>query len=237
MTAIRTTVAVRPRPWPALLAGLAGSLTVPVALVGATGPVALAGVAVYGLGAVTIGARWHRRDLGAANAVTLLRLVMVSWMAGLLVVPDVGRWQVSVAVVGLCCLLLDGVDGRVARLRGLVSTFGARFDLEVDAALVLVLSVAVVALDVAGWWVLTLGLVRYAYAGASAFWPWLSGPLFPSVTRKVVGAFVVAVLIVAVAPHSLTGLPAGLVSALLVLAAGVLCWSFGRDARWQHAHR
>ena len=37
-------------------------------------------------------------------------------------------------------LLLDAVDGGVARRTGTVSGFGARFDMEVDAFLILVLS-------------------------------------------------------------------------------------------------
>ena len=39
-------------------------------------------------------------------------------------------------------LALDGVDGQVARRTRTVSALGARFDMEVDAFLVLVLSVA-----------------------------------------------------------------------------------------------
>ena len=43
-------------------------------------------------------------------------------------------------------LALDGVDGQVARRTGTVSALGARFDMEVDAFLVLVLSVHVAVL-------------------------------------------------------------------------------------------
>ncbi|GAA4287533.1 CDP-alcohol phosphatidyltransferase family protein [Georgenia daeguensis] len=263
MTLARTALPVRPWPWPALAAGLAASLAAPVTLAAATGfargvLVALVAASLYAAGAAAVAARWPRRALGAANAVTLARLVMVSWMAGVLVVVREGAWQVPLAVVGLCCLLLDGVDGRVARWRGLVSTFGARFDLEVDAALVLLLSVAVAALGVTGWWVVSIGVVRYAYVVAGAAWPWLRGPLFPSLARKVVGVCVVVVLLVALilpvhAEVSQRGevpvlaevpLPALLVAALpaageqlLVVALAAVCWSFARDARWQYANR
>ncbi|GAA4940924.1 hypothetical protein GCM10023238_03240 [Streptomyces heliomycini] len=40
-------------------------------------------------------------------------------------------------------LILDGVDGKVARRTGTSTPLGARFDMEVDAFLILVLSVYV----------------------------------------------------------------------------------------------
>ena len=54
----------------------------------------------------------------------------------------------------------------MARARGETSAFGARFDMETDAALLLALSLAVPALGVAGWWVLAIGGLRYAYVAA-----------------------------------------------------------------------
>ena len=66
-------------------------------------------------------------------------------------------------IMGTLCLTLDGVDGRVARARGEATAFGARFDMETDAAMLAVLSVAVAALGIAGWWVLAIGAMRYGY--------------------------------------------------------------------------
>ena len=79
-------------------------------------------------------------------------------------------------VVGTCCLVLDGVDGKVARARGETSAFGARFDMETDAALLLALSLAVPALGIAGWWALAIGGMRYAYVAAGWIAPPGSGP-------------------------------------------------------------
>ena len=63
-----------------------------------------------------------------------------------LVVDRVGSGAIPVATLVLLssvALALDGVDGWVARRTRTVSALGARFDMEVDAFLVLMLSVHV----------------------------------------------------------------------------------------------
>ena len=100
-------------------------------------------------------------------------------------------------------LVLDAVDGRVARRTGTVTEFGGRFDGEVDAFLILVLSVA--AAPTVGWWVLAAGVVRYAFGAAGWLLPWLRGPLEFRYWRKVVTAAVGIALTVVVAdvlPHA-----------------------------------
>ena len=47
-------------------------------------------------------------------------------------------WGVTVAAIA--ALALDGVDGPLARASGLASAFGARYDMEIDALLALVLA-------------------------------------------------------------------------------------------------
>ena len=85
-------------------------------------------------------------------------------------------------------LVLDFVDGRVARRTGTASAFGGRIDGEADAFLILVLSAYVA--PTAGAWVLAMGLVRYAYAVASRLLPWMQQELPPRYWRKVVAAWV-----------------------------------------------
>ncbi len=65
---------------------------------------------------------------------------------------------VSLAAVALA---LDAVDGWVARRTRTTATLGAQFDGEVDAFLILVLSVYVA--RSAGAWVLAIGAARYAF--------------------------------------------------------------------------
>ncbi len=160
--------------------------------------------------------------VGAANAVTALRGVLAVAVA-LLAIADRAPAMVALAAVAL---VLDGVDGQVARRTGTVTAFGARFDLEVDAFLILVLS-AYVAWTTA-WWVLAIGLARYAFVAAKAVLPRLRGSAPPRYWCKVVAAVQGVVLTVVVADL----LPRSVELGALALALALLAESFGREA-WQ----
>ena len=67
----------------------------------------------------------------------------------------------TLVALAAVALALDFVDGQVARRTGTTSRLGARFDGEVDAFLILVLSVYVA--PSAGAWVLAIGAARYAF--------------------------------------------------------------------------
>jgi phosphatidylglycerophosphate synthase len=167
------------------------------------------------------------RSLGPADVVTLTRAVLVGGVAAL-VADSLGR-PVSVGVViplTVTALLLDAVDGQVARRTGTMSAFGARFDMEVDAFLIFVLSVDQV--RTLGIWVVALGAMRYGFMLAGRLLPWLTVALPPRFTRKVVAAVQGVVLVVAA-----TGLlPGRLAAASVAVALLLLCWSFGRDVVW-----
>lgn len=175
----------------------------------------------------------HAR-FGAANRVTLLRAGLTAWLGGLLG-QGVGAWGPGWAPVlaGAAILLLDGLDGRLARGRGTVSRYGARFDMEVDALLVLVLAGLTYELGRAGAWVLAAGLLRYLFVAAGRLWPWMRRPLFPSRRRQAVLVAQVASLLVALMPP--VGSPWSDAVAGLGLTALVL--SFARDTVWLLARR
>ena len=81
------------------------------------------------------------RHFGVANQVTLLRALLVTLLAGAIGAGASMRLALCVTVVATAAALLDGVDGHLARRLGLVSGYGARFDMETDALLVLVSAV------------------------------------------------------------------------------------------------
>ena len=170
----------------------------------------------------------------ACHRVTLVRVGLVGLLAGLLVAPqtlDALGW--TVLAIALAALVLDGVDGWLARRQGTASAFGARFDMEVDAALIAVLAGLAWVGGKAGVWVLALGLMRYAFVTAARLWPWLAAPLPHSLRRKAVCVLQVAVLAALMAP--VLDPPATVAMAAVALAA--LTWSFAVDVVWLWRHR
>ena len=109
----------------------------------------------------------------------------------------------TMIIVSALCLTLDGLDGKVARARGEATAFGARFDMETDAAMLAVLSIAVAALGIAGWWVLAIGAMRYGYVAMSLVLPALRTQLPARYSAKVV-AVVQAVALIAALIFGLT---------------------------------
>jgi phosphatidylglycerophosphate synthase len=168
--------------------------------------------------------------LGLCNVVTLTRLVIVGALTAALVAG--GGDPVAILALATAALALDGVDGWLARSRGRVSDFGARFDLEVDSAFALVLALHALASGTAGPMVLVLGAMRYAFVAAAQVLPWLGGPLPERFGRKAVCVIQMAALIVIQWP----GLPEAMAEGLVLGAAGALVWSFGLDIRhlWRH---
>ncbi len=211
----------------AVLPGV-GALVAALAATVALGPGALLTAALLTLVLWLLLENGLRREglarLGAANAVTLSRAVLVIGVAALVVqswTADVPR-SLPVALTTVA-LVLDFVDGRVARARGTVSAFGAAFDMETDAFLILVLSVYVA--PAVGAWVLLIGLARYLLLAATAVWPWLGAPVRPRPWAKVVAALQGIVLAVAA-----TGLlPTAVTRAALVVSLALLTESFGRQ--------
>lgn len=188
--------------------------------------IALAAMSVGGALATALMRRGYPHyDLGPCNLVTLIRLALTSTLVAALVVPISGWIVLGIA---LCALALDGIDGWLARLGGHVSDFGARFDMEVDAALGLVLALLAWASEAVGAVVLLLGLPRYVFVAASAIWPWLANPLPERLGRKIVCVIQIMALVILQAPV----VDGPLASAILMTASVALVWSFGRDVRW-----
>ncbi|WP_436520127.1 CDP-alcohol phosphatidyltransferase family protein [Actinoplanes sp. HUAS TT8] len=217
-------------------AGFAAQLALLALLAGTAGLTLAGGIAGIAYGAVLcalLGTALDRAGmtfLGWANLVTFGRAILTGGVTALVTSSILGNeipvWLlVTIATVALA---MDGVDGQVARRTGTTSALGARFDMEVDAFLILVLSVY--AAVTYGWWALAIGAFRYAFVAASWALPWLNAALPPRFSRKVVAAQQ-GVLLAVVA----TGLlPTWAAIGTLAIALGSLSWSFGRDIAWLH---
>jgi len=220
------------RPVPALAVGLLAQFAVLVALAAGVGLGALGWLAATGyalatwalLGRAVSKPEAHR--WGPADTVTLSRATLVGGVTALVVESLTAPVPVAVVVaLASVALVLDAVDGHVAR-RTRTSALGARFDMEIDSVLVLVLSVFVA--GSLGWWVVAIGGFRYAFGVAGWALPWLRAPLPVLLSRKAVAAMQGIALVVASAGL----LPRPLALGLVGLSLALLCWSFGRDIAW-----
>lgn len=168
--------------------------------------------------------------LGPANRVTLLRAATAVPVGALALQPGplapAGYWVII--LLSTVVLVLDGVDGRVARQTGTESAFGARFDMELDATLLMALSVLTWSSGKVGAWVLLIGLMRYLFIAAS----WIRAPLRAELPesrrRKVVCVVQGVVLLVALGPI----IPASLAAWAAGAGLAMLTYSFAVDVRW-----
>ena len=197
---------------------------------GALTPYAVVGAIIV----IRIGGYHPYPRFGAANVVTLIRLILTCLFAGLAfqattqgtIIADGVAWLFLVAAV--LTLILDGVDGYFARKQGLSSRFGSRFDMETDALQILLLSITALALEKVGLWVLIGGLLRYIYVAAGWAWPVLTQPLRPSWRRKIISVVQGGVLTALLAP--IIGPPFSVILAGVALA--LLVYSFAQDVVW-----
>lgn len=98
----------------------------------------------------------------AANAVTVLRLLLVPVFVALLVNDGGDRdgWRLAAAAAFGIISLTDRLDGQLARSRGLVTEFGTIADPVADKALIGAALISLSLLDELAWWVTALVLVR-----------------------------------------------------------------------------
>jgi phosphatidylglycerophosphate synthase len=171
-------------------------------------------------------------QLGPAGWVTLTRGSLAVGVAALTAESFAGDAAVATLVaLAAVALALDFVDGWVARRTATASALGESFDGEVDAFLILVLSVEVA--QWAGAWVLAIGAARYAFLAAGWMFDWMRAPLPRRDWRKTVAATQGITLTVAAAQV----LPLALTRIALAGALALLAESFGRDVWWLWRHR
>lgn len=190
-----------------------------------------AGAAIAIVAIVAAIGRAHRHPFarfGPANQITALRAVLVSLTLALVGEPHSNGLAAAAAALGLLVMVLDGVDGWLARRTSMASDFGARFDMEVDALLILTLSILAWRYEKAGAWVLLSGLLRYLFVVSGWLWSWLRAPLPSSRRGKAICVIQSGGLVAVVSP--LVPRPASTLIAAVSL--GALAYSFGEDVVW-----
>jgi len=161
-------------------------------------------------------------SFGAANQLTTVRAALGVLLTGLIgeFVPAI--LAATVAALGLVLLLLDGLDGWLARRTKMASAFGGRFDVEVDALLIQTLAILAWQLGKAGPWVVLSGVLRYAFVAAGWLLPWMHRPLTPTSRGRIICVVQTAALVVVLAP----GVAPPLSSAIAALGLTALGYSF-----------
>ncbi|MDQ1716703.1 MAG: CDP-diacylglycerol---glycerol-3-phosphate 3-phosphatidyltransferase [Pseudonocardiales bacterium] len=107
-----------------------------------------------------------------ANALTMLRLVLVPFFAAALFHTDghSGAWRAVACVIFAVASLTDLVDGDIARKRGLITEFGKLADPIADKALIGTALVGLSMLRELAWWVTVVILVREVGVTLLRFW-------------------------------------------------------------------
>jgi phosphatidylglycerophosphate synthase len=168
--------------------------------------------------------RYHpHARFGAANWITAGRALLTVAIASFVFRDASAAVRWTAGLLAGVAAALDGVDGWFARRSGLASAFGARFDMETDAALLMVLSVLVWRQGQAGAWVLLIGLTRYLFVAAGWIMRWLAGPLTPTRRGKTVAVVQMVTLAVALV------VPRIVASTACAAALALLLWSFAID--------
>ncbi len=165
---------------------------------------------------------------GLANQITALRALLVALVAAAIAEPEKPSVAAGAVALSLIATLLDGVDGWLARRTGTASGFGARFDMEVDALLILALAALVWRHEKAGAWVLLSGLLRYLFVIAGWTMPWLGEPLPASRRRQTICVVQIGGLMLALTP----AIPPPASTLLAGIALAALCYSFLVDTLW-----
>ena len=165
---------------------------------------------------------------GPANQVTTARAALVALPASLIGEPVTREAATLAVAVSLVVTLLDGFDGPLARRTCIASSFGARFDMETDAVLILVLAVLAWQNGKAGAWVLLSGLLRYIFITAGWCWSWMRKPLPSSLRGKVICVVQIVILVVVLVPIVTPPWSAALAAFGLV----ALSYSFLVDTWW-----
>ena len=177
--------------------------------------------------------RHHPHEsFGPANQVTTLRSALVALAAALVGEGSDPAGAGFAVVISVLATALDGLDGWLARRTRMTTSFGARFDMEIDALLIQVLALLAWQFGKAGIWVIFSWLLRYLFLAAGWWWARLRQPLFDSIRRRTICVVQIAGLLVALWPAVAPPF-SNLISGAALAA---LCYSFAVDIEWLWRH-
>ena len=174
------------------------------------------------------------QDLGAANRITLLRGILVAHLAGFTLLPwsrmSTGPlpWPWIPGMLYGAAVILDAMDGYVARRTGRVTEMGGHLDMETDALGLLAASVVAVTADQLPPAYLVAGLAYYLFTSGIRIRQFLgkpSGKVGPWQGARIIAGCQMALVAAALLPP--IGPPATTLAAWIVMTP--LLAGFARD--------
>lgn len=169
-----------------------------------------------------------RYVFGLANSLTLVRSGLYSVVAGFALVAPTPEVAWLPALCYGSGVVLDGLDGPVARTVGRETPLGERFDLTADTAGLVAAPVVAVLWGLLPWWYLAVSAARYVFIGVIRWRRYRGYRVFETpdndISKYIAGLqmlFVTATLLPAV-PATLTRTLAPVIIAPTILV-------FGRD--------
>jgi CDP-diacylglycerol---glycerol-3-phosphate 3-phosphatidyltransferase len=163
------------------------------------------------------------RLVNPANAITVLRLILVPFFVLFLVAGGTG-WRLAAFALFAVASVTDLVDGWLARQRGLITDFGKIADPVADKALTGAAFITLSALGELSWWVTAVIGVRELGVTALRFWVIRRGVI--AATRG--GKIKMVLQVIAISLYVLPG-PFGLARPVLMGAAVVVTVVTGVD--------
>ncbi len=151
----------------------------------------------------------------AANIVTSIRLLL------LITLVFFSFSSLQIASIAFLVLVLDGLDGYLARKHKTTSSFGEYLDMETDALYVLTLTCLLYQNGTFGLWIISLGLLRYLYFIALLF--------FKEPKQKEERVFRARLIAVILMGSLIAGfaLPFSIARPALIIATILVFYSFG----------
>jgi CDP-diacylglycerol--glycerol-3-phosphate 3-phosphatidyltransferase len=145
-----------------------------------------------------------RDSLGIATAATLARGLATAAVAGFIVIPEpTGRAAWLPAGLYITAVVLDRIDGGLARQYGATTVLGEKLDLEFDGLCLLVAGLLGTAYGVLPPWYLAVGLARPAFVAGRWLHDWRGGTLGtvpPSAVRRPLTGLQMGICSVALLP-------------------------------------
>ena len=136
-------------------------------------------------------------------------------------------------ILAIISLLLDGLDGFIARKYNQVTKYGEVIDQEADNFLIFVMSISLYLNKEIGLYVFLIPAFRYIFIFFMTRYSWLNNTLPDSQLRKVVCVSIILIMIISQDSYFTNDV----VIFLVLLSLFIITFSFSRDIIWLYRNK